>query len=260
MFHAASMPVVLRPPVVLGFTAGHRLHLSLHGQGCSHAVTASLLVCACVQGIGSGLPSGNCSIAPANLALLNPQRSEADAPRFIESTEIGATPTSQPSAPLRGFASGVGLRGSRMGSKGAGSSTGAIGLFAAAAGNSAALRSAFDELVDLWRLEADVKRELQDCVQRCEYQQGDVVVEQACPASNSFQPEHVLGQVTVCAWFQEYQNVASGTMLLTRFSTHARNMLSCCTDLHCNSDSAFVTSDRPAVAEGTIHIHCPLYC
>ena len=118
-------------------------------------------------------------MATGDLALLNSQRSGADAPRFIESTEIGATPTSQPSPPLRGFASGVGRRGSRMGSKGAGSGTGTTGLFASAAGKSAVLRSAFDELVDLWRLEADVKRELQDCVQRCEYQQGDIVVEQA---------------------------------------------------------------------------------
>jgi hypothetical protein len=136
--------------------------------------------CACVQGIGGGLPSGNCSVATGDLAILNSQRSVADAPRFIESTEIGATPTSQLSAPLRGFAGGVGLRGSRMGSKGAGSSTGTIGLFAAAVGNSAMLRSAFDELVELWRLEPDVKRELQNCVHRCEYQPSDIVVEQAC--------------------------------------------------------------------------------
>jgi heterodisulfide reductase subunit A-like polyferredoxin len=118
-------------------------------------------------------------VAPADLALLNPQRSGADAARFIESTEIDATPTSQPSLMLRSFTSGVGVRSSRMGSRSARSSTCAAGLFAAAARSSPVLRGAFDELVDLWQLDSDVKRELQNCVHRCEYQQGDVVVEQA---------------------------------------------------------------------------------
>ena len=148
-----------------------------------------------MQGIGGGLASGNCAVASGDLALLSTQRSGADAPRFIESTEIGATPTTHTPLPLRGFASGVGIRGSRMGSKGSAGGTGRVGQFAAAAAKSTVLSSAFDELIDIWKLDDDVTRELQDCVQRCDYQQGDVVVEQARPA-----PVHDFALMRVVMW------------------------------------------------------------
>lgn len=116
----------------------------------------------------------NCNVAMGDLALLSSQRAGADAPRYIESTEIGAAPGTVPPRPARAAANGVGVRGSRAG----GAKAGTLGLFAAAAERSAVLRAAFEELVDLWQLDADAKGELQEGVRRCEYQPGDVVVEQ----------------------------------------------------------------------------------
>lgn len=137
---------------------------------------------AAVQGIGSMLPSSYGSVGTADLALLSSQR-YGDEPRFIESIEINATPSnSPPPVPKSASTTGSGVRPARST---AGPVEGTLGLFPSALARSPVLRAAFHELVDLWQLDQETLLELQECVRRCEYQAGDIVVEQVCSDSSA---------------------------------------------------------------------------
>lgn len=129
------------------------------------------------------LPSSYGSVGTADLALLSSQR-YGDEPRFIESIEINATPSnSPPPVPKSASTTGSGVRTTRST---AGPVEGTLGLFPSALARSPMLRAAFHELVDLWQLDQETLLELQECVRRCEYQAGDIVVEQVPPAPSPF--------------------------------------------------------------------------
>lgn len=148
------------------------------------AFRAALVVCtamrlwsqvASMQGIGSMLPSSYGSVGTADLALLSSQR-YGDEPRFIESIQINAHPSnSPPPVPKSASTNCSGVRTTRST---AGPVEGTLGLFPASLARSPLLRAAFHELVDLWQLDQETLLELQECVRRCEYQAGDIVVEQ----------------------------------------------------------------------------------